>query len=319
MQILHWPRFGRTAMPRQQRWNVETRWLQDFLGLADAGSFTRAATARHSSQAAFSRRIQSLEQWLGTTLVDRGAYPARLTAEGERFREHAADILSRILQSRGELQGRPTASRVRVAIPYALATTALPGWWSAWADGATECQVVNGNVHDLVAALVAGTVDLLVCFGSAQQPIQLDPARYDRATLRHDRLRPYARRGSAAAAAWPGRAGRPVPLLRYPATVYFGRLVALAIEAAPGALHGVSAAECEMSDVLRGFALAGQGVAWLPDCSLSPADHEQLVAVDDGAWSVDVSTLAFRDRTQSRPAVDRLWARLSTPQPTQGA
>lgn len=70
----------------------------------------------------------------------------------------------------------------------------------------------------MVAALVQGTVDLLLCFHSAQQPIQLDPTRYDRAVLRHDRLRPHALRG-AAAAAWPGR---PVPVLRYPATVYFG-------------------------------------------------------------------------------------------------
>ena len=298
-------------MPRQQRWNVETRWLQDFLGLADAGSFTRAAAVRHSSQAAFSRRIQSLEQWLGATLVDRAAYPARLTAEGERFREHAADILARILQSRGELQGRPGAGRVRVAIPYALATACLPGWWAAWADGGTECQVVNGNVHDLVAALVAGTVDLLLCFHSAQQPIELDTQRYDRVTLRRDRLRPYALRGSEAAALWPGRPGRPVPLLRYPASVYFGRLVALAIEGAPGTLHGAPAAECEMSDVLRGFALAGLGVAWLPDCSLSPTDHERLAPVDDGGWSVDVSTVALRDRTQARPAMDTLWASLS--------
>lgn len=76
---------------------METWWLQGFLGLADPGSFTRVANARHSSQAAFGQRVQSPEQWLGTTLVDRGVFPARLTNKGERFHEHAADILSRIM------------------------------------------------------------------------------------------------------------------------------------------------------------------------------------------------------------------------------
>lgn len=100
---------------------------------------TRAAAGWHSSQAAFSRRIQSTERWLGATLVDHGVFPARLTAESERFRKHAADILL----SRSELKGRPAASRVRVAIPYALATSALPAWWDAWADAATGCQRSN--------------------------------------------------------------------------------------------------------------------------------------------------------------------------------
>ena len=165
-----------------------------------------------------------------------------------------------------------------------------------------------------------GTVDLLLCFHSAQQPIQLDPTRYDRAVLRHDRLRPHALRDWAAAAAWPGRpVPVPVPVLRHPATVYFGRLMALAIKAVPGPLHAETAAECETSDVLRGFALSGRGVAWLPDCSLSPDDRALLGPVDDGGWSVDVSTLAFRNRAQSRPAMDRLWSRLADFLTSQGA
>ncbi len=288
---------------------METRWLQDFLNLAEAGSFTRAAQARHSSQAAFSRRIQSLEHWLGTTLVDRSAFPTRLTAEGERFRTQAAEILDRILTSRGELQGRPVPDRVRLAIPFALATTALPAWWARWrGEDALACQVESGNVHDMVTSLVAGTVDLLVCFHSAQQPIELDPARYDRHVLRTDRLRPYAAPGSLAAAAWPGRAGHPVPLLRYPASVYFGRLVAMAIDDGP-ALHATTVMECEMADVLRGLALAGQGAAWLPDCAVR--DGDALVPLGGEAWASTVDTVAFRDRQARRPALDRLWTRLA--------
>ena len=56
-------------MQEQQRWNVETCWLQDLLRLADAGAFARAAS---------SRCIRPLEHWPGATLVDQGVFPAKL-------------------------------------------------------------------------------------------------------------------------------------------------------------------------------------------------------------------------------------------------
>ena len=307
---------------------METRWLQDFLALADTGNFTRAAHARNASQAAFSRRIQALEGWLGATLVDRGAFPARLTAEGERFRREAGCILERILTTRGNLPGRPAPDRIRVAMPYAVATGDFPAWWAAWTAPGTgneglTCQVLLGNVHDMIGLLAAGTVDLLLCFDAAAQPLPLDAARYGRATLRQDRLQPLVRRGLLPAGAWPGRPGRPVPVLAYPQTVLFGRLVALAIEAAPAPLHADIRAECDMADVLRGLALAGQGVAWLPGCALRPGDADLLQRADQpaaggrgmdaGPWSVNVATTAVRDCTQRRPALDRLWDRLAPP------
>ena len=50
---------------------METRWLEDFVSLAETRSFSRSAQLRHVTQSAFSRRIQSLETWAGTDLVDR--------------------------------------------------------------------------------------------------------------------------------------------------------------------------------------------------------------------------------------------------------
>ena len=54
---------------------MDTRWFQDFVTLAEVQNFTRAADMRNVSQAAFSRRIQALEQWLGAKLIDRAAFP----------------------------------------------------------------------------------------------------------------------------------------------------------------------------------------------------------------------------------------------------
>ena len=54
---------------------METKWLEDFVSLAETRSFSRSAQLRHVTQPAFSRRIQSLEAWAGSDLVDRSSTP----------------------------------------------------------------------------------------------------------------------------------------------------------------------------------------------------------------------------------------------------
>ena len=50
---------------------METKWLEDFVSLAETRSFSRSAQVRHVTQPAFSRRIQALEAWTGIDLIDR--------------------------------------------------------------------------------------------------------------------------------------------------------------------------------------------------------------------------------------------------------
>src|SRR5690606_7178455 len=94
------------------------------LTVAETRNFTKAAQRRNSSQAAFSRRVQSLEAWLGTPLFDRSIFPVELTPEGERFREHARDVLGQILDARLSLaQGSAMRyDHVSIALPHAMST-----------------------------------------------------------------------------------------------------------------------------------------------------------------------------------------------------
>ncbi len=174
---------------------MEIRWLQDFLAVAEAGNFTVAAEARGVSQAAFSRRIQSLENWLGAQLIDRSAFPTRLTPEGERFRDHAAEIVREALTARADLQGLPQrlTDTVRIAMPHTLATVRFAEWWIAWgAEGRVRCHVEPLNVHDSVSAFVAGSVDLLISFDQPEQPMRLDGGRYETVRLGAESFAPYA-------------------------------------------------------------------------------------------------------------------------------
>ena len=297
---------------------MDTRWFQDFVTLADVKNFTRAAEMRNVSQAAFSRRIQALEQWMGAKLIDRAAFPTRLTPAGERFRKVATGLLDQIADARAEIGDAPSRNHVRIALTYALASMRLPDWWLKWSgDGGISCSLEVGNVHDTVSAFSAGSADLLIGFHQAMHPVQLDMARFERHELRVENLRPYASRAlmESGRLTLPCTAAQPVPLLMYSPSGYFSRVVDSAIEQASQRLVGYRAFEAEMTDVLGDLALNGVGIAWLPESSFVSGRLAGLVPVGDGAWDIEVSIVAFRAKANVRAVVGQLWERICATRP----
>jgi DNA-binding transcriptional LysR family regulator len=289
---------------------MDLRWFQDFLTLAEVRNFTRAAQIRNLSQAAFSRRIQGLEQWLGAQLIDRNAFPTSLTDAGERFRETAAEVIGKVSDARAAIGNAPARDHVRIACPYALATTRLSGWWKDWsASQQLSCSLELGNVHDTVSALMAGAVDVLICFQLAAQPIQIDAQRYDRIELDTELVRPYAARHEIESGRMriPGTLERPLPLLMYSPSVYFARVVDAALENASEKVYGFRLFEAEMSDVLGDLASSGLGIAWLPDSSFHSNRGWDLVPVGDGKWDVEVAIYAYKSTANQRLGVGQLW------------
>jgi DNA-binding transcriptional LysR family regulator len=295
---------------------MDIRWLQDFLSLAEAGSFTVAADARHSSQPALSRRIQALEAWLGVELIDRSRYPTSLTPSGKLFRAHAAELIKKIIDSRAELQGEPTQENEQItfALPHALAISRFPLWWKDWHEQGQQplCRLLATNVHDAVTTFVAGRADILICFHHAQQPIFLDPERYERVSLGTEWLRPYsaARRGQPIFRL-PGMARQPVPLLSYSSGAFLGRMVDLIRQSAPEHLYAIPAFESDLADVLLSMAVNGYGVAWLPEGTAEKALHDgKLRLAGDERWALPITVFAYRDLAHARPTVVKLMKNL---------
>src|SRR5438105_14504887 len=102
---------------------METKWLEDFVSLAETRSFSRSAQLRHVTQPAFSRRIQALEAWAGLDLVDRSSYPTRLTPAGETFHSQALEILSSLQPTRNMLRAHQVAGQdmIQFAVPLSIA------------------------------------------------------------------------------------------------------------------------------------------------------------------------------------------------------
>ncbi len=208
---------GRQAIIRA----MEIKWLEDFVSLAETHSFSRSAELRHVTQPAFSRRIQSLEAWVGTELIDRSSYPTTLTDAGKVFYEQALAMLAQVSETRALMRGQRSANAqvLEFAVPHTLSLTFFPEWLKGVERkvGTLPCRLRALNVHDAVLMLVEGGCDLVMVYHHPRQAIQLDPAHYDMLVLGTERLSPYSVPDSTGRPVFrlPGSDKKPVPFLSY--------------------------------------------------------------------------------------------------------
>jgi DNA-binding transcriptional LysR family regulator len=299
---------------------MDTKWLEDFISLAETGSFSRSAEMRHVTQPAFSRRIQSLESWLGTDLIDRTSYPTRLTPAGEVFYEQSLEVLGQINNARALLRGKrkATLTTIDFAVPHTLSLTYMPKWMTALESGfgQVSTRLIALNVHDAVMTLVEGGCDFLICYHHPLQPLQLDTSRYDMLTLGRESLRAYSRCDKMAVPKFllPGSAVAPLPFLSYTNNAYFGRMVELILSNAKTILHLEKCYETDMAEGLKMMALEGRGVAFLPESAVTrEVKEKRLVRADGGSgdWEVEMEIRLYRERPSAlhpgKPLVARLW------------
>ncbi|MBR7800871.1 LysR family transcriptional regulator [Undibacterium fentianense] len=299
---------------------METKWLEDFVSLAETNSFSRSAELRHVTQPAFSRRIQSLEAWLGADLIDRTSYPTRLTHAGEIFFEQAIAMLGQINNARALLRGKRTSIQTTVdfAVPHTLSLTFVPKWLSELQTnfGDINSRLLALNVHDAVMSLAEGGCDLMLCYHHPQQPLLLDPAQYDMISMGTETVRAYARCDKSGQPDFilPGTIDAPLPFLAYANNAYLDRMVDLILNQPKQALHLDKCYETDMAEGLKMMALEGRGIAFLPESAvIRELKQKQLARADGGVdtWEVKMEIRLYRERpSEQKPGkqiVAKLW------------
>jgi LysR family transcriptional regulator, hypochlorite-specific transcription factor HypT len=249
---------------------METKWLEDFVSLAETRSFSRSASLRHVTQPAFSRRIQSLEAWAGTDLVDRSSYPTRLTLAGETLYAQALELLQGLQNTRAMLRAHTAAGHdvIEFAVPHALAFSFFPAWVSSLREhfGPVKSRLMALNVHDALTQLVEGHCDLLLTYYHDAQPFQIDAERYEFIGLTDETLVPCVKSDAQGMPLYslPGRPGQPLPYLGYAPGAYLGRMVEQILKRSQEPMHLDRVYETDMAEGLKAMALEGHGIAFLP-------------------------------------------------------
>jgi len=305
---------------------METKWLEDFVSLAETRSFSRSATLRHVTQPAFSRRIQALEAWAGTDLVDRSSYPTRLTPAGQTLYTQSLEMLQGLQSTRAMLRGHTSAGRdvIEFAVPHTLAFTFFPAWVSSLREkfGPIKSRLIALNVHDAVLRLVEGSCDLLMVYHHDSQPFQLDANRYEMVSLGRELLAPFVRATATGEPefALPGRAGQPLPYLGYAPGAYLGRVVDLMLKQSATAIHLDRVYETDMAEGLKAMALEGHGIAFLPlNAVKKELRAKKLVSASHGTalkLEMTLDIRVYRERAfgkgVGKNSVEALWTYLQT-------
>ena len=298
---------------------METKWLEDFVSLAETRSFSRSAQLRHVTQPAFSRRIQALEAWAGIDLVDRSSYPTRLTPAGETFHSQALDILGSLQSTRNMMRSHQVAGQdmIEFAVPHSLAFTFFPHWVMDLRKnfGAVKSRLIALNVHDAVMHLTEGSCDLLIAYHHPSQPLQLNPERYEMLSLGHETLAAYAKADADGQPMFrlPGTPTQQVPFLSYASGAYLGRLVEQIVKLSPAPLNLDAIYETDMAEGLKAMALEGHGLAFLPGSSVKKElKSKRLVrAAAAGSCELSMEVRIYRERPEmarhTKPGAQALW------------
>jgi DNA-binding transcriptional LysR family regulator len=298
---------------------VELAWLEDFVALAESGSFSRAAETRRIAQPAFGRRIRALEEWVGTALFTRSPGGVTLTAAGLEFERGVAGLIETIDRLRrdsrhaGETRDGDT-STLHFAATHSLAFTFFPGWIRQIEQRAPigPMRLFSDTLAACEELMLQGQAHFLLCHRHALAASRFEPSRFTSIAVGMDSLVPLVAPDADGSPRWSlDETEGSLPLLAYTEESGLGRIFAAHhIADHIPALDTVFSAQ--LAATLLGKARESRGIAWLP-AGVAAKDMASgtLVRAGGADWDVPIEIGLFRPVAPQSAAAERFWASLT--------
>ncbi|MCP3870714.1 MAG: LysR family transcriptional regulator [Gammaproteobacteria bacterium] len=291
---------------------MELKWLEDFLALANNKNFSKAAKTRFVTQPAFSRRIRSLENWLGVSLVDRTRVPTSLTEAGMEFIDQAENIKAQIYAARDKLNSLANEhSAMIVMSQHSLAVSFFPTWLHNIESfvGDALIKVNAGNLHDSLESFLAGTGDFLLCFSTPDVLKQLERNDIESVQVGVDRLIPVSAVNAEGKSVFSTTQSNSLRLLSYPQDSFFGKLITnkcMPLSGSDLKLHKVC--ENALAEGLKALVDKEYGVAWLPECLVAKELSEgSMVMLGAPLRSIDLAINLYRFKKERSNVASVFW------------
>ncbi len=300
----------------QSRMDIEL--FRDLERLQQTGNFSQAAYLRNLSQPALSRRIQSLESWVGVSLVDRSRQPVRLTDAGLQILEAGLQAVARIEQERSQIleaQSLPDKYVVTFGAQHSIGWRFFPAWMQALEDayGPILSRLRADDLPNCLRDLDHGDVDFVIAYADVggQQM-----AGGDSVVIGTDQLVPVCKSDVKGEPVFRFESGGiEMPYLR------FGDSAPISAHVEPLLLaHGLKSRlrtvyENSMAGALRIRARAGDGIAWLPNSLVAPdLESGLLVLTGEPDWTVQLEIRMFRAPRHANRMTRSIWSFLEVRQ-----
>jgi len=286
--------------------NIETKWLRDFITLAELGSFSQAASARNITQPAFSRRIKSLESELNITLIDRSKTPIELTKSGKHFKTTAESILYQLDEEVDRLAGSSVQGRhtVRLSAAHSISIGILPQLHDCLfsPDLNTSLAIDANEVDDSIELLIDGKCDFLFSFYDDR----LQVAPYQSIYIGRSLLYCVSATDENGDALFNTKLDSHVPCLDYTPDSYMGR----ALNRTQIKLSDNTISTSSMSDLNKEFVLQGKGISFLPDYIIKQELEQGKLVILDEIQPVPLDLYVYRYVSKLHSSCEAIWKKL---------
>ncbi|CBG88847.1 LysR family transcriptional regulator [Citrobacter rodentium] len=294
---------------------MDCKWLEDFLALSQHGNYSLAATARHITQPALSRRIKALEEMLGVPLFDRTTTPVTLTRYGERFEPYARQVLSSLTEARQELAAMcPATDDTLVMVSlHTLSVNILPDMINYLRQSEPQLNyTVNASIQGIdnhFNALIDRQIDILVTYDIPSSQPGLDIAgKLKRSLWRYERFIPVI---SADIAEVLDDPHAQIPWLCYSDYTFVRRIIDPAEQRVRPRLKKVF--ESGLSETIKEMVMRHMGMAWLPESMVAEALVNREVIhcwPQDAAMICEIPVVIWANIDDQRQVLQRCWEKL---------
>lgn len=291
---------------------MELKWLEDFVSVAEKGHFARAAAERLITQSALSRRIQSLEAWVGAKLLDRSEHPIKLTAAGREYMKYAKDIISQSYEGRAVTSrfAKIDASNITIACLHTLALSYVPSFVKNLQDkiGTFSTTIIadTSTFEEYLTGLYDGSNDLFICYSNPAFTLGINETEFPRKLIGRHWVHPYASL-TQPDISLSSNSRKPIPYVQYSAHTYMTRVVEQTIKRAPfrdrlNTVYRASIAESLMTATQKGL-----GVSWLPNAIVGDYPEEKGLRQLSDEWSSPLDIYIYRSVKNPNTAVLKIW------------
>lgn len=259
---------------------MDLNWFDDVLVLLEERNMTRAAARRNITQPAFSRRIRSFEDWLGTRILERHANRVDISQALLNNEAEIRSLAARLREMRASFASfDPNKSTIAIAAQHAALVSSFPDMaLRARANfPGINFRLRAGNLHDCVTLFLRGDAAMLFCYEAENvRPLEFG-AGVKRGYWGGDYLVPVVGGALRFAVKDNGWVPENTPAIAYPENSYFGEVLKRADRQFGVVGAGLDpACITAFSSGTKELVLQGIGVGWMPFSMV----HKELASGD---------------------------------------
>ena len=243
-------------------------WFEDVLALLEERNMTRAAARRNITQPAFSRRIQSFEDWVGIKVLDRKSNRIDISPALANNETEIRAMISRLNELRTKIARHdPSVSAVTIAATHAAVFATFPDM--AVRARATfqglRFRLRTANLDECMTLFLRSDADMLVCYEpQSVAPPQFGPG-VSRGLWGEDFLIPVIGGSLRYVVRRNGDVPLDTPAIVYPESSFFGEALNKGQKRfGTAAFSANPICQTAFSSGVKEMVLSGLGIGWLP-------------------------------------------------------